>query len=358
MIQSGVVIGETAVVGDGTTILHGVTLGGTGKEHGDRHPKIGKDVLIGAGTKILGNVHVGDRCKIGAGSVVLRPIPSGATAVGAPAKILGFTAANEKPGTSLVQTLDGVEPLLGMGKKVSSTSTDTTMDSTASSSSDTTNTISSSFKSEESKDEKSVENNTEEKTEASEEEEEDDDNITDFGTKPKICWKKIEHKKDDLCPFSGSFRDVSQSLKQTQCLSHEKLRALLIQEGCSEGECVEVFFALLHYTAPSSKERACGCIPLNIFKHFFPEIAKEKTTLDDATIKALATGDLRALGFSKKVSRRFKSVFDQLGKVSELQQIDESSSMHEQAPVMSQSFKEAATEHLNTSQFSDFDFCV
>lgn len=91
LIPSGVVIGETAVVGDGTTILHGVTLGGTGKEHGDRHPKIGKDVLIGAGTKILGNVHVGDRCKIGAGSVVLRPIPSGATAVGAPAKILGFT---------------------------------------------------------------------------------------------------------------------------------------------------------------------------------------------------------------------------------------------------------------------------
>lgn len=80
---SGVVIGETATVGDGTTILHGVTLGGTGKDHGvDRHPKIGKDVLIGAGTKILGNISVGDRAKIGAGSVVLRPIPSGATAVG------------------------------------------------------------------------------------------------------------------------------------------------------------------------------------------------------------------------------------------------------------------------------------
>ena len=204
-----------------------------------------------------------------------------------------------------------------MGKKVSSTSTDTTMDSTSSSSSsDATNTITSSLKSEES--EENEENNTDEKTVS---DEEDDDNITDFGDKPKCRWKKIDHEKDDLCPFSGSFRDVSQSLKQTQCLSHEKLRALLIQEGCSEGECVEVFFALLHYTPPSSKERACGCIPLNIFKHFFPEIAKEKTTLDDATIKALATGDLRALGFSKKVSRRFKSVFDQLGKVSELQQI-------------------------------------
>jgi hypothetical protein len=114
----------------------------------------------------------------------------------------------------------------------------------------------------------------------------------------------------------------------------------------------------LHLTPPSSKERACGCIPLNIFQRFFPKIAKEKTALDDATIEALATGDLRALGMSKKVSRRFKSVFDQLGKVSELQQIEESSSLHEQVPVMSQSFKEAATEHLDTTQYSDFDFCV
>ena len=75
---SGIVVGETAIIGDGATILHGVTLGGTGKEHGDRHPKVGKDVLIGAGTKILGNIHIGDRVKIGAGSVVLRAIPSGA----------------------------------------------------------------------------------------------------------------------------------------------------------------------------------------------------------------------------------------------------------------------------------------
>ena len=125
---SGIVIGETAVVGDGTTILHAVTLGGTGKDHGDRHPKIGKDVLIGAGTKILGNITVGDRCKIGAGSVVLRPIPSGATAVGAPAKIIGFTKRGEKPGSSVDMNLNSVEPLLG--KKVSSASPETTMEST------------------------------------------------------------------------------------------------------------------------------------------------------------------------------------------------------------------------------------
>jgi len=86
---TGIVIGETAVVGDGCTLLHGVTLGGTGKDHGDRHPKIGPHVLIGTGAKILGNIAIGASAKIGAGSIVLRPIPAGATAVGAPAKIIG-----------------------------------------------------------------------------------------------------------------------------------------------------------------------------------------------------------------------------------------------------------------------------
>ena len=76
---TGIVIGETAVVGDGCTLLHGVTLGGTGKDHGDRHPKVGDSVLIGAGTSILGNVRIGSNSKIGAGSVVLRDIPDFAT---------------------------------------------------------------------------------------------------------------------------------------------------------------------------------------------------------------------------------------------------------------------------------------
>ena len=74
---TGIVIGETATVGDGCTLLHGVTLGGTGKDHGDRHPKIAENVLIGAGSSILGNIHVGPGAKIGAGSVVLRDIPAG-----------------------------------------------------------------------------------------------------------------------------------------------------------------------------------------------------------------------------------------------------------------------------------------
>jgi len=89
---TGVVIGETAIVGDGCTILHGVTLGGTGKDSGDRHPKVGTHVLIGAGVSILGNITIGSFSKIGAGSVVLRPIPHHATAVGVPAKVRNCNA--------------------------------------------------------------------------------------------------------------------------------------------------------------------------------------------------------------------------------------------------------------------------
>ncbi|GFP80486.1 serine acetyltransferase 1 chloroplastic [Phtheirospermum japonicum] len=86
---TGVVIGETAVVGDDVTILHGVTLGGTGKAEGDRHPKIGDGVVIGAGAKVLGSVRVGQNAKIGAGAVVLKEVPMRATAVGNPARLVG-----------------------------------------------------------------------------------------------------------------------------------------------------------------------------------------------------------------------------------------------------------------------------
>ncbi|MCO5568769.1 hypothetical protein L7F22_022469 [Adiantum nelumboides] len=86
---TGVVIGETARVGNGCTLLHGVTLGGNGKQQGDRHPKLGFNVLVGAGAKILGNVKIGDGAKIGASAVVLNDIPAFATAVGCPAKIIG-----------------------------------------------------------------------------------------------------------------------------------------------------------------------------------------------------------------------------------------------------------------------------
>jgi serine O-acetyltransferase len=84
-----IVIGETAVVGDNVSMLHSVTLGGTGKETEDRHPKIGSGVLIGAGAKVLGNIHVGDCARIAAGSVVLEDVPPKKTVAGVPARIVG-----------------------------------------------------------------------------------------------------------------------------------------------------------------------------------------------------------------------------------------------------------------------------
>ncbi len=86
---SGITIGETAVVGDGCSLLHGVTLGGTGKEVGDRHPKIGRGVLLSVGAKILGNITVGDEAKVAAGSVVLKDVPAHCTVAGVPAKVVG-----------------------------------------------------------------------------------------------------------------------------------------------------------------------------------------------------------------------------------------------------------------------------
>lgn len=84
----GVVIGETAEIGDNVTIYHGVTLGGTGKEQGKRHPTIGNNVVIGAGAKVLGPIYIGDGVKIGANAVVLKDISCCSTAVGIPAKVI------------------------------------------------------------------------------------------------------------------------------------------------------------------------------------------------------------------------------------------------------------------------------
>ena len=84
----GVVIGETAIIGNDVVIFHGATLGGTGKDKGKRHPTIGNNVIIGCGAKVLGNITIGDNAKIGANAVVLKDIPANATAVGVPAKIV------------------------------------------------------------------------------------------------------------------------------------------------------------------------------------------------------------------------------------------------------------------------------
>ncbi len=84
----GVVIGETCVIGDNVKLFHGVTLGGTGKEKGKRHPTIGNNVFIGSGAKILGNITIGNNVKIGANSVILESIPDNVTVVGIPGKII------------------------------------------------------------------------------------------------------------------------------------------------------------------------------------------------------------------------------------------------------------------------------
>eukprot|EP00574_Skeletonema_japonicum_P009275 CAMPEP_0201722784 /NCGR_PEP_ID=MMETSP0593-20130828/7022_1 /ASSEMBLY_ACC=CAM_ASM_000672 /TAXON_ID=267983 /ORGANISM="Skeletonema japonicum, Strain CCMP2506" /LENGTH=629 /DNA_ID=CAMNT_0048213771 /DNA_START=1 /DNA_END=1890 /DNA_ORIENTATION=+ len=353
---SGIVVGETAIIGDGTTILHGVTLGGTGKENGDRHPKVGKDVLIGAGTKILGNIHIGDRVKIGAGSVVLRAIPGGATAVGAPARIIGFTPSGERPGSNVDTRLADVEPLSGVadslvGSTITKSTTDTSLSTVAtdiqaasisvkrveSSSSTSSDNMESGGSTdgdeaegeknngdspkeeatskkivlnELKKDDDSSHNDDDEK-DNDDEGDEDDDRVTDFGT-PARCFFAKMSKDDCMCPFSGSFRK-SPSAHSEDWISHSKLQTLLVQQGCTDGECVEVFFELLHLLPIGSTARKYGCIPVDVFSENFVDIAQEKTSLDLATCQALADGDLKALGLSKKASKRFKSLFSTLG---------------------------------------------
>ena len=103
----GVVIGETAEVGEGSVIYQGVTLGGTGKQAGKRHPTVGKNCVISAGAKVLGDISIGDYAKVGAGAVVLRDVPAHATVVGVPARIVRIRGGKE--GIDLYQ--DNSDPL-------------------------------------------------------------------------------------------------------------------------------------------------------------------------------------------------------------------------------------------------------
>ena len=102
---TGVVIGETAVIDDDVSMLHEVTLDGTGRETGDRHPKVRRGVLIGAGAKILGNVVIGEGAKVGAGSVVLKDVPPHSTVAGVPAEVIGRPVA-ETPALKMDHRLD------------------------------------------------------------------------------------------------------------------------------------------------------------------------------------------------------------------------------------------------------------
>lgn len=111
---TGIVVGETASIGDMTSILHSVTLGGSGKEGGDRHPKVGSCVMIGAGAKILGNITVGDCARVAAGSVVLKDVPPKTTVAGVPARVVGVAGCPE-PGRTMNQLL-GVDGDDGTGQ--------------------------------------------------------------------------------------------------------------------------------------------------------------------------------------------------------------------------------------------------
>jgi serine O-acetyltransferase len=102
---TGLVVGATAVVEDDVSILQNVTLGGTGKESGDRHPKVRRGVMIGAGAKVLGNIEIGTCARIAAGSVVLRPVAPNVTVAGVPARVIG-TAVCSEPARSMDQILN------------------------------------------------------------------------------------------------------------------------------------------------------------------------------------------------------------------------------------------------------------
>lgn len=101
---TGLVVGETAEIGDDVSILHGVTLGGTGKENGDRHPKISSGVLIGAGATVLGNIRIGKCSRIAAGSLVVKEVPNNVTVAGVPARVIGVAGCAE-PSRNMDQLL-------------------------------------------------------------------------------------------------------------------------------------------------------------------------------------------------------------------------------------------------------------
>lgn len=107
---TGIVIGETVVIDDDVSMLHGVTLGGSGKEKGDRHPKVRRGVLLSAGATILGNIEIGEYSRVGAGSVVLQPVPPNCTVAGVPARVIGC-AGSERPSQTMDQRIEEAGPV-------------------------------------------------------------------------------------------------------------------------------------------------------------------------------------------------------------------------------------------------------
>ncbi len=237
---TGIVIGETAVVGDGCTLLHGVTLGGTGKDHGDRHPKIRSNVMIGAGSSILGNIQVGSGAKIGAGSVVLRDIPAGATAVGAPAKIVG-KATESNPGSDVDASFQHVS-LLHKSRSV--------MKLSASSHSTGT-------------------------TESETDESDDGDGISD----------------DQRCPWREYTRMAKLAPKGTVTIV--TLRHLLQPEGCSPMEIGMCFLEL--------DIKNVGYVYKNVFRIKGVDAIVKHTDLDEGTARSIVESFVNDSNSSKRI---------------------------------------------------------
>ena len=233
---TGIVIGETAVIEDGSTLLHGVTLGGTGKESGDRHPKIGPRCFIGAGASILGNIQIGAGCKIGAGSIVLRALPAGATAVGAPAKIIG-RAKEENPARNMDRSLSDVQLLhksqsmqkLHSEERASSNVTESTEEETSFSSGD------------------------------------------DFDDNDPLAGANDDGCNQNRCPFREYTRFAKRSPPGS--ITIVTLRKLLLPEGCSQDEIGSLFFNL--------DQDNVGHIHRQAFEQIAPEAIPKYTSLKD-----------------------------------------------------------------------------
>jgi len=284
---TGIVIGEMAKIGDNCTFLHGVTLGGTGKHHGDRHPKVGRDVLIGAGANILGNIRIGDGAKIGAGSVVLKSIPHGCTAVGSPAKIVGF-AGEGRPGSSMDYTLAKNLPIGGLddstqysgGYSISSGSIANLSDRSV-----TTGTKSTADMSEHDLDTDDNESTSLQPRVPADKEkyitaEESSLAEGDSPEKKKNSKKNKEKRGMDksFCAFR-SFRckNLPCGAVSFQCLSK------VLVKYCTEEEIGEVYVTLLQLNPKY------GYIPAGVFLKEFPEVAQKYSSLDnDQCLKVMA----------------------------------------------------------------------
>uniref|UniRef100_A0A7S3KZ49 serine O-acetyltransferase n=1 Tax=Amphora coffeiformis TaxID=265554 RepID=A0A7S3KZ49_9STRA len=236
---TGIVIGETATVGDGCTMLHGVTLGGTGKDIGDRHPKVGANVLIGANASLLGNISIGDGAKIGAGSVVLRPIPAHATAVGSPAKIVG-RARESNPGSTMDETLQNVQL---MRKSASSA----TLETVASTNTDGTSPVTQLTAYDENSSTDDVDQSS---SSSSGSEGEDGEAESSLETKDRTTKHKHDKKKKDkgtsstdaFCPFRDYIRLAKNAPPDS--ITFCTLKSLLQPEGCPLYQIGEIMFTL------------------------------------------------------------------------------------------------------------------